>query len=303
MAHTPKNLPTISSELKQLVELVTEWESNRQIPDIEREIALDKLKVLYAQLKNISTAPVDNFTASHESSMASSSTNLRGVFYEIQDEEPQKAAPAPAVKPQPSSDLEGLVVPDFQPLAGRTKEVEEQPRLTTEEAIPILESISSLAGAINSSAKAAEMKFDFELLPLEEEKPVAEVEHKPAPAVEPQKVEEKHPKADQRLADKFEGQRTFLNEVISTNRQADLASKLQHNHIADLRKAISFNDKFFLIKELFKGDAHAYEDTIAKLNGLESLDQALIYIQENHSWDASSEAANLLVDLLQRKFV
>jgi hypothetical protein len=33
------------------------------------------------------------------------------------------------------------------------------------------------------------------------------------------------------------------------------------------------------------------------------LDEALIYIQESYRWDASSTAAQLIVDLLQRRFI
>lgn len=304
------NLLTISSELRQLLELADEWKSSSQIPEIEREIALDKLKLIYSHLKNIAPSAVDNFLVAEESKPATdaaSHSNLQGVFYDIQEGNDARLEPIPSIKAQPSSHVEELIIPDFPIMSSRFKEGDELPRLTAEEASPILESISSLVDAINSSAKSAGVKVVTTTdAPVSKKHEVVEVI---APSLEvektadEEKVEHHHSKPEShRLGDVFEGKQTFLNETISPNRQPDLASKLQHQHITDLNKAISFNDKFLLIKELFKGNAQVYEETIVTLNGFESLDQALIYIHENHSWDASSEAANQLVELLQRKF-
>lgn len=295
------NLLTISSELKLLLTLVDQWKTSNKIPDIEREIALDKLKMVYAQLKNL-TPPVDNFMVSCERQMANaatSSSNLRGVFYEIQEEVTGKLEPIPSFKAQPASGIEELIIPDFQLLTGRSKEPEEQPRLTAEEASPILESISNLADAINSSAKPAEVKPEPKAAPV--------AEKRPSPTAESVRVEEtaaQNPKVENpRFSNASEGNKPFVKEAVPSSKQPDLASKPQGKPVEDIRKAIGFNDKFYLIKELFKGDAHAYETTITKLNSFETLDEALIYIQENYSWDASSRAAMLIVDLLQRKFI
>lgn len=295
------NLLTISSELKLLLTLVDQWKASNKIPDIEREIALDKLKMVYAQLKNL-TPPVDNFMVSCERQMANaatSSSNLRGVFYEVQEEVTGKLEPIPSVKAQPSSDIEELIIPDFPILTGRPKETEEQPaRLTAEEASPILKSISNLADAINSSAKPAEVKPEPKAAPV--------AEKRPSPIAESARVAEKavqNPKAESPRPSDAAEKKPFLNEPVSPSKQPDLASKPQGKPVEDIRKAIGFNDKFYLIKELFRGDAHAYEAAITKLNSFETLDEALIHIQENYSWDASSKAAMLIVDLLQRKFI
>ncbi|WP_320054511.1 hypothetical protein [uncultured Acetobacteroides sp.] len=295
------NLPTISSELKLLLTLVDQWKSSNKIPDIEREIALDKLKMVYAQLKEF-TQPADSFTASYErpqAGAAAGSSSLCGVFYEIQEEVAERLEPMPAVKAQPASGIEELVIPDFPLLTGRPKEADEQPaRLTVEEASPILKSISSIADAINSSARPAEVRTEPQAAPAAK---------RPSPVAEPVRVEEPvapTPKAESpRLGEAAEVRKPFVKEPVAPSRQPDVAPKPQGKPVEDIRKAISFNDKFFLIKELFKGDAHAYEATITQLNSFETLDEALIYIQENYRWDASSTAALLIVDLLQRKFI
>lgn len=328
-AATPMNLRAITSELMQLLELTREWEATSNIPEIEREIAIDKLKQVYSLVKGLT--PEAAKPASNDST---ANSDLRSVFFEIQEDVLEKQEPVSQSSAKTISDIEALIIPDFQPIKNsRSKEEEpkqeEQRGLTVEEASPILASISNLAGTINSNAKAAEEKIEKqaspepkeEVKPIEHptEKPIKQPEPAPEPVVkaETQKKEESHPteKANKhsketthkhqsespRVGEVFEGTKTFLNEVISPNRQPDLASKLQNQHVSDLRKAISFNDKFFLIKELFTGDAAAYESAITALNDQPSLDHALIYIQEHYSWDASSDAAKRLIELLQRK--
>jgi hypothetical protein len=301
------NLLTISAELRQLLELVGEWKNSNKIPDIEREIALDRLKLVYAQLKNIASSPVDNFVAGGQqkgASAAASSNSLQGVFYEIQEEVSERLEPIPTFGSHPSSDIEELVIPDFSILSGRVKEAEEQPsRLTVEEAAPILKSISSIADAINSNARLAEAKP----APAADKRQEVAVEKRAWQAAEPAsatervapspRVEEAKPSAAPEV------RRPEPAAPASPRRKAEPASKPQGKPVEDLRKAISFNDKFYLIKELFRGDALAYETAITKLNTFESLDEALIYIQESYRWDASSTAAQLIVDLLQRRFI
>lgn len=304
------NLLTISSELKLLLTLVDQWKSGNRVPDIEREIALDKLKMIYAQLKEL-TPPIDNFMMTCERQMvtpATSSNNLRGVFYEFQDEVAGALEPIPSFKAQPASAIEELVIPDFPILNGRPKETEEQPtRLTAEEASPILKSISSLADAINSSARPAEVRPEpkapsadvrrEEIVEGKRSNPVAESARVEETVVQPSKVE------TPRFGEVKESPKVAPKEPAAPSMQPNLASKLHAKPVEDIKKSISLNDKFFLIKELFKGDGLAYEVAINKLNSFESLDEALIYIQENYTWDASSSAAMLIVDLLQRKFI
>ena len=73
------------------------------------------------------------------------------------------------------------------------------------------------------------------------------------------------------------------------------------NRVEELRKAIGLNDKFLMIRDLFGGDADRYEATIDTLDEFEDLDECMIYIVENFRWNPDSEAAKLIVSLLERK--
>jgi hypothetical protein len=56
-----------------------------------------------------------------------------------------------------------------------------------------------------------------------------------------------------------------------------------------------------MIRDLFGGDVDRYEATIDTLDEFEELDECMIYIVENFHWNPDSEAAKLIVSLLERK--
>ena len=82
-----------------------------------------------------------------------------------------------------------------------------------------------------------------------------------------------------------------------------LAEEITHSRIRSLRDAIGINDKFLMIRDLFDGDGDAYEQTISDLDALESFDDCMIYIVENHAWNPESEGAKFMMQLLERKLV
>ncbi len=104
------------------------------------------------------------------------------------------------------------------------------------------------------------------------------------------------------LGEKYQGKRKFRNEVLGAGKK-DMASVIQNKPIADLTKAIGINDKFLFTKELFNGNAELYSKAIKQLNSFDNINDALIYIQENFSWDDHNEAANQLIELVRRKLL
>lgn len=387
------NLLTISTELQEVLNLIDEWNSHHQIPDIEREIALDKLKDIYANLKNNSIIFTEEATSDHQAAAAVqiANKNLQGLFYEISRKKEVKREFEENSKASFTSNIENISIPDF-PLLDIRNEMEEK-GLSAEEAAPILHSISNLADSINSNAKASVLaatatppverhaiqnsrsttqeveqpRSSASTLaattvaqpakeyaePTPPQMPVSASEAKvekvqatsPAtaqatvvpspnrttrqpepeqkgfvpkgsepvkPKVTPIASNLQQPKEepalastsqDKRLGEVIAQKKSSLNESISPKGKQDLASVLQQQKpIGDLHKAISFNDKFRLIRELFKGDGKAYEKAIGELNQFETLDEAIIHISESYSWNPSSPATALLIELLQRKF-
>lgn len=72
--------------------------------------------------------------------------------------------------------------------------------------------------------------------------------------------------------------------------------------VTSLRDTIGVADKFMLIRELFAGDAVAYDSAIEALDKQASFDDCIIFIAEHYAWAPNSQATKLVMDLLQRKY-
>lgn len=197
---------------------------------------------------------------------------------------PAVAEPEPEVTPEP----EVIAEPEVEV----TPEVEDTPvaeavaapgALFAVEDIPVAKrsgrtmiSLYNTAGRTTTSAVAASVDGDDE------------------PTTAP--IVESEPQT-RRLADVLGGDRQVLAEKMASEEKPTTP----FNRITDLRKAIGLNDKFLMIKDLFGGNAAQYEATIDTLNEFDDLDDCMIYIVENFSWNPDSEGAKLLVSLIERK--
>ncbi len=135
---------------------------------------------------------------------------------------------------------------------------------------------------------------------------------KPVFGTVPEPEEEDEPGFEEITLEAKNTSGAVLGEVINHNVQTladtiapprDVASELRRSeHVTDLRRAIGINDKFLMIRDLFGGDAAAYEAAIGTLNGFDDFDECMIYIAENYAWNANSDGAKFLMELLERKF-
>lgn len=94
--------------------------------------------------------------------------------------------------------------------------------------------------------------------------------------------------------------RTIADSMAA--QQTTTADALAHAPVTDLAAALSIGDRYRIESELFGGDAERCRRALETLDGMESLDDAVIYIEENFSWHPNSEAACLVMELLERKF-
>jgi hypothetical protein len=106
------------------------------------------------------------------------------------------------------------------------------------------------------------------------------------------------------LAEQFQGKRKFMTDSLSNQiRTKPVASQLQDKPISDLTKEIGVHDKFMFIKELFNDDSKSYDDTVNRVNQFTDIAEALIYIQENFSWNDNNKAATKFIELIRRKLL
>lgn len=132
--------------------------------------------------------------------------------------------------------------------------------------------------------------------PVQEEVPVAKAE---APLFTAQPVVET-PKNN--LFTQAESLHEKLAKTVSA--PESIASKLESTPIADLKKAISLNQRFQFSKELFKGNNQDYEVAIDKLNSAtrEEAMRHLDNLRSKYAWQNESPVAANFIELVERRY-
>ena len=97
-----------------------------------------------------------------------------------------------------------------------------------------------------------------------------------------------------------------LNDLFNEKREDhSISSQYLHAKVGDLTKAISINDKFTYIKELFNNKGEEFSAAITQLNQCRNMEEAfntLETLKQKYYWDSTSTTYLSLCDLLRRKF-
>lgn len=98
-----------------------------------------------------------------------------------------------------------------------------------------------------------------------------------------------------------------LNDLFMERKEdRSLGFQYQHAKVGDLTKAISINEKFTFIKELFNNRGEEFSAAIQQLNQCSNMKEAfdkLETLKQKYFWDSASTAYLSLCDLLRRKFM
>lgn len=349
-------LENVREELERLLDLVQGWMSDGEIPSIERDLALDKIKSLYDELRFVRTeqpepetvpavepAPEPAPEAEPEPPVLEvidlDEVMLSGeTFAEEPAVEPEPEKPAPAAEPEPAEAVAEEPKEEAPRMQNSLFDLNEIPMHRRESRRVLMSLYGDSPVRRSSRPRVKPDPEEGETLPIGvvlpkrdpatvvmPEQPAAEeitesvAETMPEPvAGEPELSEEELdevifteepvetvPVRPEPIADNG----PVLGEVIGADRRtlADtIAAERSTSSVAapvgSLRSAIGINDRFLLIGELFGGDAASYDRTIEVLDGMESLDDCLIYVAENHTWNPNSDGAKLLFELLERKY-
>ncbi len=329
-------LKKIVDSLAHLSSLVDGWTASKSIPAIERDLALEELRRIYEELLQCSgdTALADSVGEMLSALPAREAVEEFDDILDIDallglnDEEPMpepepivEPTPEPVIEPEhepepdpaplPAPDPASESVPEFEPAPEPTPIVEEPAKpqpfgggLFDIDDIPIRAKrgrkiISLYSSPITQPTPAVESTPTPEPAPERQPAPCP-ITPQPAPNPAPQPTPQPATSIAEpqvRLGDVLGGSVTVLADKMVK----DDAPTPAFNKIDNLRSAIGLNDRFLMIRDLFNGDASKYEDTIETLNEFDDLDECMIYIVENFTWNPDSEGARLLVSLIERK--
>lgn len=154
-----------------------------------------------------------------------------------------------------------------------------------------------------------------EISSVEESVPAADEEPEPAPADED--LPESFPEEDDEpsfmdifgMAQSDEGTLNARHRATKKKAVMDVMatkeawrSDMPGSPVKDIRSAISLNDRILFIRTLFDEDPVIFQDTIAEVNEIATLDEAVDYLKEhNPAWDFDSDVVYRFMMAVRRK--
>ena len=102
-----------------------------------------------------------------------------------------------------------------------------------------------------------------------------------------------------RLGDSFSKEKS-VNDLMSDD-LPNLEHKLSNWPVSSIHSAIGINDRFQYIRELFEGSADNFVKTVADLDSMNDIKEAVNYLQSNFKWK-KNETSLKFVNLIKRRF-
>lgn len=293
---------------------------------IEKEVLLEKMRKLYVHLSNFETeeyaAPkpevvetatepkpkkeytraktleedVDLFFDTEHESYEGVAKELKELAEEIEAQEQPAPKPEPEQKPvktEPETDIFDRIEKEDPATKEESTEMHDDAEELFEE--PDIEITATIE---------TEEHVEDDILQFIPPKAAPAPQKPEPPKPQPQKVEPPKP-APQKPAASSEPKRS-LNDLFNERREDhSISSQYRHAKVGDLTKAISINDKFIYIKELFHNRGEDFSASIHRLNECQSMDEAFDCLEElkqKFFWDSKSDAYLSFCDLLRRKY-
>lgn len=304
-------LKSIDERLSRVATIINGWSGAKHVPSIERDLALEHLRQIYDEVLGYTpdeevaepaiapvVAPVVVETPIVEQRVEEPAS-LRDIVEEFDDALDIDALLGIGAEPEPAVEESAEPTESIEPMEPIQPVVEEPAESSSEEgsAVGALFALEDIPVRMKRGRKMVQL-YNDDYTPravVPEPKP----EPKPEPVVESLPKEDVPPSEDSKpaiLGEVLRGDVTTLADSMASEEPTT-----PFNRITELRGAIGLNDRFLMIRDLFGGDVDRYEATIDTLDEFEELDECMIYIVENFHWNPDSEAAKLIVSLLERK--
>ena len=289
-------------------------------PEVAETATEPKPKKEYTRAKTLEE-DVDLFFDTEHESYEGVAKELKELAEEIEAQEPPAPNPEPEQKPvktEPETDIFDHIEKE-EPAAkeGSIEMHDDAEELFEESDIEITATIEMEEHVEDDILQFIPPKAAPAPQKPESPKPAPQKVETPKPASKkpvappaPQKPEPpqpapQKPEVPQKPATSSEPKRS-LNDLFNERREDhSISSQYRHAKVGDLTKAISINDKFIYIKELFHNRGEDFSASIHRLNECKSMDEAFDCLEElkqKFFWDSKSDAYLSFCDLLRRKY-
>lgn len=266
-----------------------QYKSNKSVNGFNPKRSRIKMSDLRTQLKNVNDRADELANNPSELTKDALLAQLRS-FYDVVKALELESTVAPVVAARAKT-VVSAPEPVVEPVA---KKVTKEPDPVVVETKSKIEAVVEETPVVEKVAAAVEIALVE--VPVVEKAP--EVVKKPMvePEVEALTLEEK-PKPKKELIEKAE-------PVAATGDKKILAGQFNSAPLTDLRSAIPLNEKFGIIRNLFKGNASDFGDAVLKLNNASSAKEVSIYmsqLKQRFDWDERTESYQNFSGYVDRK--
>jgi len=268
-------LEILTKDIQDIEKLVGSLQNSAASPSIDLDLALSKLRNVYEVLTMIKEDQMEE---------------KRSMYAAAKAPAAPQPPPAPATEPRSEAPPPASQVEKPDPLTEQRRESTPSP----EEGPGAAEDRSP--ASVNDPTAA------------EEEPAAAEKEPAASEAGEPATHEATGPGKENVeaagkaiLAEKFSAA-SSINDNLAGKRPAGTESKLAGKPIDNIHRNIGINDRFLIIRELFKGDADSFRDLINELDEAGDLQKARDLLQQRFPDTTEHEGLDILQGLIQRRF-
>lgn len=267
--------------LQDIEELIKGFPDNGDVPSIELDLSLQKLRNIYELLLVLKKSADPSAVQSPASASPTAS-----------------ASPSATATSESTSASEPVSAPASAPVSAP---------VSTQASAPAPEPPSTPVSAPPSATPAATPPPVLEketIITIQVEKETTETVRtsEPAATARQQATGHRDDREAQILSDRYRG-RTTLHETLHQSLGRDTQLHAQGKPVDNLMSAIGINDRFTFIRELFNGDSPAFENAIRVLNDAANFNDAYNFMIQNYDWDMDSDAVQLLLDIIRRKYI
>lgn len=314
------NTDLIRRQLSELNSLVESWSNESEVSAIERDVALDKVKSLYEELRFadraiLSTPPLPPQIEEEPE------IEVELTYYEGEDEEEIEEQIIEEQEPEEETeepeetiitielDLEDIsIIPDDEPA---TPEPTSQRQESVENALFDIETIPIRPKSRRSAILSLYSDDTPATTPTSKDSQQLEIVEELHIEDDTQSVAEPAPEKQEALPiieteeKREESIPTTLGETLTSDTPtiADkFASQAEGVTLSESQASSSLNDRYIIAQELFGGDMEACEEMLSTIDGMDNFDDCMIYIVENYDWNPDDEATKLVLKFLELKF-
>ncbi|MDF1575301.1 MAG: hypothetical protein P1P86_08945 [Bacteroidales bacterium] len=195
-------------------------------------------------------------------------------------------------------------IQDIEKLVGNLRNSEDPSTIDLDLALSKLRNIYEILSLIKSD-RLSELINERIVLkqPAVESKPEA-VERSDAVETRPEAVDSTRaePADSSILAERFSAE-SSINENLAGKRGYHIDSKLSGQAIDNISRNIGINDRFFIIRELFQGDAEQFMELVGRLDSAENCETALGILEKQFSENMDHQGVIILSGLVKRRHI